>query len=146
MTVPGIGLEFATRIHEQLGVENLAELEASAYDGRLASVPGMGSKRIQAVQEVLRGRFRRPRPEPAGQPRPEPAGPTHPALTEPRVEEILSVDREYRRKAAEGQLRLIAPRRLNPTGKAWLPVMHTHRADRQYTALYSNTARCTSWA
>jgi len=133
MTVPGIGLEFARRIHEQLGVESLPELEASAHDGRLAKVPGMGRKRIQGVQETLRGRFRRPLATPPGL--------SHPALGEPPVEEILDVDREYRQKAAEGQLRLIAPRRFNPTGKAWLPVLHTHRADRQYTALYSNTAR-----
>jgi putative hydrolase len=57
------------------------------------------------------------------------------------VEEILDVDQEYRQKASEGGLRLIAPRRFNPTGKAWLPVLHTRRADRQYTALYSNSAR-----
>jgi hypothetical protein len=133
MTLPGIGLEFASRIHELLGVESLAELEASARDGRLAKVPGMGRKRVQAVQETLRGRFRRPL---AARP-----PPSHPAVAEPPVQEILDVDREYRQKAAEGQLRLIAPRRNNPTGKAWLPVLHTHRADRQYTALYSNTAR-----
>jgi putative hydrolase len=51
------------------------------------------------------------------------------------------VDREYRNKAATGQLRLIAPRRFNPTGVAWLPVLHTRRGTHQYTALYSNTAR-----
>jgi len=133
MTLPGIGLEFASRIHEQLGVESLPELEVSAHDGRLAKVPGMGRKRIQAIQEVLRGRFRRPLAAPRAAPQP--------AVSEPPVSEILDVDREYRKKAATGQLRLIAPRRLNPTGKAWLPVLHTHRADRQYTALYSNTAR-----
>ena len=35
----------------------------------------------------------------------------------------------------------IAPRRFNPTREAWLPVLHTERAGRHYTALYSNTAR-----
>ena len=138
MTVPGIGLEFASRIHEQLGVESLPELEASAYDGRLARVPGMGRKRLRAVQETLRGRFLRPRAAVRA--------PSPPALGEPPVEEILDIDHEYRQKAGEGQLRLIAPRRFNPTGSAWLPVLHTHRADRQYTALYSNTARRMSWA
>ncbi len=133
MTLPGIGLEFASRIHEQLGVESLPELEASAYDGRLARVPGMGRKRLRAVQETLRGRF--------GRPNVAPRAPSTPALGEPPVEEILDIDHEYRQKAGEGQLRLIAPRRFNPTGSAWLPVLHTHRADRQYTALYSNTAR-----
>jgi putative hydrolase len=54
---------------------------------------------------------------------------------------LLDVDREYREKAASGQLRLIAPRRFNPTGEAWLPVLHARRGTRQYTALFSNTAR-----
>jgi hypothetical protein len=133
MTLPGIGLEFACRIHEQLGVESLPELEAAAIDGRLARVPGMGRKRIQAIREVLRGRFHRPAAAPAV--------PTHPTGGDPPVGEILDVDREYRAKAAAGQVRRIAPRRFNPTGEAWLPVLHTHRADRHYTALYSNTAR-----
>jgi putative hydrolase len=57
------------------------------------------------------------------------------------VSELLDVDREYRNKAATSRLRLIAPRRFNPTGEAWLPVLHTRRGTHQYTALYSNTAR-----
>ena len=40
-----------------------------------------------------------------------------------------------------GVLKKIAPRRFNPTHEAWLPVLHTLRAERQYTALFSNTAR-----
>jgi hypothetical protein len=55
--------------------------------------------------------------------------------------ELLDVDREYREKAAAGELRLIAPRRFNPAGEPWLPVLHTRRGARRYTALYSNTAR-----
>jgi putative hydrolase len=135
MTLPGIGLEFASRIHEQLGVESLADLEVAAYDGRLAKVPGMGRKRVQGIQETLRGRFRRPLEPP---PRPARA---RPIVGDPPVNEILDVDREYREKAAKGEMRLIAPRRCNPTGEAWLPVLHTHRDLRHYTALYSNTAR-----
>jgi hypothetical protein len=36
---------------------------------------------------------------------------------------------------------MIRPRRFNPTGEAWLPVLHTFRSRRRYTALFSNTAR-----
>ena len=43
--------------------------------------------------------------------------------------------------AKQGKLPRIAPRRFNPTGDAWLPVLHTQRDGRHYTALYSNTAR-----
>jgi hypothetical protein len=133
MTLPGIGLEFATRIHDELGVESLPDLEVAAYDGRLAKVPGMGRKRVQGIQESLRGRFRRPPPQPPALPQP--------GVGDPPVQEVLGVDREYREKAARGEMRLIAPRRFNPTGEAWLPVLHTHRDQRHYTALYSNTAR-----
>jgi DNA polymerase (family 10) len=50
------------------------------------------------------------------------------------------VDREYRELTQAGKLHRIAPRRFNPTGEAWLPVLHTRRGDRDYTALFSNTA------
>jgi hypothetical protein len=129
-SVPGIGRGMATRIHERLGIETLPELEAAAYDGRLATVPGMGRKRIRAVRESLAGRFRR-----------RPSLPQQPATTHPPVGELLDVDREYRRKAEAGRLVRIAPRRFNPTGAAWLPILHTTRSGRRYTALYSNTAR-----
>ena len=61
--------------------------------------------------------------------------------TELPVEEILSVDREYRERAAAGELKLIAPRRFNPENKAWLPVLHTERDHWQFTAVFSNTFR-----
>lgn len=34
----------------------------------------------------------------------------------------------------------IAPRRFNPSGEAWLPILHTERGDWGFTALFSNTA------
>jgi hypothetical protein len=51
------------------------------------------------------------------------------------------VDAEYRRRAAAGELRHIAPRRFNPERRAWLPVLHTERGEHAFTALFSNTAR-----
>ena len=53
---------------------------------------------------------------------------------------ISELDREYRQKAEAGSLPAIAPRRFNPDGKAWLPVLHTQRDNWHFTALYSNTA------
>lgn len=57
------------------------------------------------------------------------------------MEALLDVDREYREAAAADRLPKIAPRRFNPNGEAWLPVLHTQRGDWHFTALYSNTAR-----
>jgi hypothetical protein len=54
---------------------------------------------------------------------------------------LLGVDAAYRRRAAAGDLRMITPRRFNPTNEPWLPVMHLDRGRWHFTALYSNTAR-----
>lgn len=59
----------------------------------------------------------------------------------PAVATLLEVDREYRSKAATGQLQRIAPRRFNPEHEASLPVLHARRDGRHFTALYSNTER-----
>lgn len=133
-TVPGIGREMAARIHEATGIETLADLEAAAYDGRLSRVPGIGPKRILAVRESLASRFRR---------RPEPARRTaiRDNAIETSVDELLSLDKEYREQAARDRLPRIAPRRFNPTGDAWLPVWKTQRGENRYTVMYSNTAR-----
>jgi hypothetical protein len=129
-SVPGIGEKTASRIHDLLGVHTLEELEAAAHDGRLAQVAGLGAKRITGIRDALAGRLGRVR-------RAVPTG----AGDLPGVAEILDVDAEYRREAAAGRLRLIAPRRFNPGRKAWLPVLHAQRGARHYTALFSNTAR-----
>ena len=133
-TVPDIGAEMARRIHEQLGIETLAELQAAADDGSLAQVPGMGKKRIRAVRESLAGRFHR-------RSRLAEAIPSPDSSEQVSVDELLQLDDEYRRLAEQRKLPRIAPRRFNPTGEAWLPVWHPVRGNRHYTLLYSNTAR-----
>jgi hypothetical protein len=126
-SVPGIGRRLADRLHEELGLETLADLEAAAHDGRLETMTGFGDKRLAGIRDSLAHRLGRVR---------------LPATSAPDVPvaELLDVDREYRLKAATGTLRLIAPRRFNPSGEAWLPILHTRRGGREYTALYSNTA------
>jgi hypothetical protein len=54
---------------------------------------------------------------------------------------LLAVDREYRKRARLGELRRIAPRRFNPGGEAWLPVMRVERDGWKLEALFSNTRR-----
>jgi DNA polymerase (family X) len=129
-SVPGIGTTLADRLHYDLGIDTLEALETAAHDGRLEHILGFGPKRLAGIRDSLAHRLSRVR-APASSP---PDGP-------PPVDEILSVDREYREKAAAGRLTTIAPRRFNPSGAAWLPILHTERGVRQYTALFSNTAR-----
>src|SRR6266496_5141577 len=62
-------------------------------------------------------------------------------MGQPSVDLLLDIDREYREKGRAGLLPRIAPRRLNPEGKAWLPVLHTRFGPWHFTALFSNTER-----
>lgn len=140
-TVPDIGPGLARQIHEQLGIETLADLEAAARDGRLAQVSGMGPKRVRAVRESLAGRFRRETSVKPAAPSARAAPSAGDSSDEPPVAELLEVDRRYRLLAELGRLPRIAPRRFNPTQEAWLPVLHAQHGSRHYTALYSNTAR-----
>jgi DNA polymerase (family 10) len=129
-TVPGVGPKLAELVHERLGIESLEELEMAAHDGRLATVPGFGARRLRAVSENLKARLGR---------RSQRRRPSR--SSRPPVSELLEVDEEYREKARSGSLSLIAPRRFNPDNEKWLPILHTRRGPRYYTALFSNTAR-----
>jgi len=146
-TVPGLGEELAARIHRELGVETLEELELAAHDGRLEQVPGIGPRRARGVRDALAGILSRSARRRARHRRwletrgHAPSGTGEVAGERPSVELLLAVDAEYRRRAEAGELRTIAPRRFNPEGRAWLPVWHTEKEGWQFTALYSNTAR-----
>jgi hypothetical protein len=126
--IPGIGPALARRFHEELHLETLEELEAAAHDGRLAQLRGVGERRAAMVRGALADRLGRLRPVMPLQ-----------ASDEPPVALLLEVDREYRERAARGELPRIAPKRFNPSGEAWLPVLHTRRGDWDFTALHSNT-------
>jgi DNA polymerase (family 10) len=56
------------------------------------------------------------------------------------VATILEVDDEYRKQAAAGKLKMIAPRLLNPEKKAWLPLMAREYKGYTFTVMFSNTA------
>ena len=127
-SVPGVGPVLADRLHHDFGIETLADLEAAAHEGRLRRA-GVGAKRLAGIRDSLAHRLARVH-------RPAPQHTRGPTLFE-----ILDVDREYREKAAAGSLVAIAPRRFNPRRIAWLPILHTERGGRHYTALFSNTAR-----
>jgi len=128
-TLPGIGPELAHRLVEEGEVESLEELEHALHFGEL-DVTGIGPRRRRMLEATLadrlgtrvggRGRGKAPKPP---------------------VEMLLDVDREYRKRAKSGRLRKIAPKRFNPSGEAWLPIMHARRDDWHFTVLYSNTAR-----
>jgi putative hydrolase len=127
--VPGIGPALGARIHDRLHIDSLEELEVAAHDGRLEDVPGIGRRRVAAIRASLAAMLGRPR------------APSLASADTPPLGVLLDVDAEYRRKSARGELALITPRRFNPEGEAWLPVLHSERGGWHFTALYSNTAR-----
>jgi putative hydrolase len=128
-TIPGVGPELARRLHDNLHVDTLEGLETAVFEGRAADVPGVGAARLRMLKAALSDMLQRTRRHRSVPP------------LEPSVALILDVDREYRQRAAAGALRRIAPRRFNPEGKAWLPILHTERKDWHFTVLFSNTAR-----
>jgi hypothetical protein len=132
--LPGIGETLASRIHDELGVESLEDLEAAAHDGRLATVTGFGTRRVLGVQNVLDSMLRRRARGNGASP------PARPDAVQPPVATVLAIDADYRSRAKAGKLQMIAPRRFNPSGEAWLPIMHLTRGKWHFTALYSNTA------
>jgi putative hydrolase len=130
-TLPGVGARLAEEIHTTLHVDTLEALETAAWDGRLARVAGIGPRRLETLRLALANHLVRVHTNVSSETLAE----------EPPVALLLDVDAEYRRRSAAGELRTIAPRRFNPEGQAWLPILHTQRARWHFTALYSNTAR-----
>lgn len=128
-TIPGVGPELAARLHETLEAESLEALEIAAHDGRLEKVPGIGRRRAELIRSLLAERLGRRRLRRVTAPQ-----------ARPPIDLILDIDRVYREKAAAGALRRIAPKRFNPSGEAWLPVLHERRDGWDFTALFSNTS------
>lgn len=128
-TVPGIGPELATKIHDELHIDTLEALENAAYDGSLQKLKGIGGRRLTALRASLAAMLGRTRRE------------RHPVVAGPEVALLLAVDRQYLEQAYSGELPKIAPKRFNPQGEAWLPILHTEQAGWHFTAMFSNTAR-----
>ena len=145
-TVPGIGQVLARRIYRKLGIVSLEALEQAAHDGTLTTLPGFGRGRIQLVQAALgtmldkssqqRLKVRRWQQE---EPRLKPQTP--PEVAKPSTELLLEIDEQYRYLAKAGQLRMVTPRRFNPEGNRWLPVMQINKDGWSFNVLFSNTAR-----
>jgi hypothetical protein len=125
--LPGMGPALARRLHQELQVDTLEDLEQALYEGKLDSIEGVGARRKEMIRSGLASLLgRRSPPPPAASPGPD-------------VATLLDVDREYRTRAAQDRLPRIAPRRLNPQRERWLPILHTRRGDWHFTALFSNT-------
>lgn len=136
--IPTIGRQLAQRIHDKLHINTLASLENAVHAGQLEQIEGLGEKRRRAIEDWLSRNFTEPNK----------ALQTYSAglsdkdkNNQPSVELLLNLDTQYRDKASAGKLPLITPKRFNPENKAWLPVLHTKKAEWHFTLIYSNTER-----
>ncbi len=138
-SIPGIGPRYAHSLAEDGQLETLEDLENALHSGAL-HIKGIGHRRKEMLGAALAERLGRARLRTTYQPQPLP-----PASM------LLDVDRMYREKAAAGVLRKIAPKRFNPKGEAWLPVLHARHDNWHFTAFFSNTrlahelARTSDW-
>jgi DNA polymerase (family 10) len=139
--VPGIGKGLAQRVVEQLHIQTLPELEEAAHDGRLAEVEGFGSRRVAGIQTSLAGMLSRSARSKQRSRTTNGKKATRENADRPSVQLLLDIDAEYRKGAKADDLKKIAPRRFNPTGEAWLPILNTKRDGWDFTALYSNTSQ-----
>ncbi len=99
-------------IQDDLHIDTLESLEIAAHDGRLETVKGIGARRAASIRASLASMLALRRRRGADD------------HGEPPVGLLLEVEALYRLRARSGDLQRVAPRRFNPTGEAWLPVMH----------------------
>ncbi|WP_432343333.1 DNA-binding protein [Shinella yambaruensis] len=125
-TIPGIGPRLARRLAEDGHLENLADLEYALHLNDL-SIKGIGKRRKRMIADALSERLGQPSQILIAR------------KSVPSVTLLLDVDRTYRERAAADKLRKIAPRRFNPNGEAWLPIMHMRRAGWHFTVHFSNS-------
>ncbi len=127
--IPGVGPKLAELIYSTLHVKTLEELKLAANAGKLAEIPGIGERRQRMITETLASILH------------DTQRSYHVQRGGPTVEILLKIDRIYRKKAQEGSLQTIAPIRFNPSGKAWLPIMHYHENNWKFRVMYSNSER-----
>ena len=128
-TIPGVGPRLAERIHHELHIDTLEALEQAMHNGKLAALPGIGSRKLEALQASLEKILGKPKKRALV------------SAIQPDIAVLLAVDMEYREAAAADKLPKITPKRFNPKKEAWLPIMHSHKAHWHFTAIFSNTAR-----
>ncbi len=129
--IPGVGSALAKEIYEQLHIDTLEALEVAACNGRLERLPNIGKNRVESIQAWLNTVLGKRKYQLL----------TTKPIQEPSVSMLLEIDHRYCKAAEQNILPTIAPKRFNPTDKAWLPILHISRGEWHFTAVYSNTLR-----
>lgn len=131
MRIPGVGAHLARTIFENLHIDSLEALEIAAYDGKLESLPEIGTKRLESIRTWV--------DKVMGQRK------LHPFVRvlnmKPSVSILLGIDHIYLEAVKKGSLPKIAPKRFNPNHEAWLPILHTSQNGWHFTAMFSNSYR-----
>lgn len=124
--LPGVGPKTAEFLWERLGIHSVNQLAQAVHSQQFAALP-MGVKRrqrlIDSVQELERKQAA-----------------IQPPTDEPTVAELLAVDAEYRRRAADDRLVKIAPGKNDREQPPSLPLLSLRQGGWKYRALFSTTA------
>jgi len=129
MLIPGVGPKLARMFYEDLGLNSLEELEMAANAGKISAIKGIGDRRQRMIMETLRSILH------------DSTRMNSAEKNGPGVDLLLKIDKMYRKKAQLGQLKKIAPKRYNPEGTSWLPILHHKDKQWDYRVMYSNTER-----
>ena len=124
--IPGVGPKLAGQIYSTLNVKTLEELELAANSGKLAEIPGIGGRRQRMITETLASILH------------DTQRSYHIQRDGPNVDVLLKIDGMYRKRAKQGSLKTIAPKRFNPSGVSWLPIMNYQDSNWQFRIMYSN--------
>ena len=127
--IPGVGPKLAKQIYSTLKVKTLEELEHAANAGKLIRISGIGERRQRMIKETLASILH------------DTQRSLHIQHDGPDVSLLLKVDSMYRKKAQEGSLKTIAPKKYNPSGASWLPILNYQDKNWEIRAMYSNTER-----
>ncbi|MBI4229008.1 MAG: DNA-binding protein [Deltaproteobacteria bacterium] len=140
-TVPGVGEVLASKIHRELKIDTLEELELAAHDRRLENLGGFGERRVRGIRNALAAMLSRSGRRRARRLRWLETHNKDNEVNQPSVGLLLKIDEQYRSRAEAGELKTITPRRFNSERRAWLPVLHIDEDGWSFTAMYSNSAR-----
>jgi putative hydrolase len=129
--------------------QSIAKLVTSRGTEGLGGIKGVGEKLSGLIQEYIENgevellqtlEKEAPQETPKQRPKTEAKHEFKNPIDIP-VEFVLTIDEEYRTKASAGKLKRIAPKKLNPRGEAWLPVLATEFKGYKFTVMFSNTER-----
>jgi putative hydrolase len=126
LSLPGVGVRLAERLHSRLGVSTVEELEQAVRGGRIDGL-GLKPRQLRGLLQALEARMRERRST-AGLP------------GEPSILLLLEVDAVFREKVEQEEESSILPRRFDPERGGWEPTYRTCREGWRFRVRFFRSA------